>query len=76
MNNRVIKQITSRSSSSETYEVYFDLYIGETMLSHGVLVAKQLNLAVVGVMSLYVDVGECIDEQNIVNNFYNSIKLK
>ena len=76
MNNRVIKQITSRSSSSETYEVYFDLYIGETMLSHGVLVAKQLNLAVVGVMFLYVDVGECIDEQNIVNNFYNSIKLK
>lgn len=76
MNNRVIKQTTSRSSSSETYEVYFDLYIGETMLSHGVLVAKQLNLAVVGVMFLYVDVGECIDEQNIVNNFYNSIKLK
>lgn len=75
-NDRVIKQITSRSLSSEAYEVYFNLYIGETMLSHGVLVAKQLNLAVVGVMSLYVDVGEYIDEQHIINNFYNSIKTE
>ena len=74
-NNRVVKQVTSLSSSSETYEVYFCLYMGETILSHGVLAAKQLNLAVVGVMFLYVDVGERIDEQQIVNDFYNSIKL-